>query len=96
MAPLHRLRQAVTGLGLRARLPGLLRRGSLPRLLSALDRVPETGEPPGDDPSLLAAWLFRPLRFWPNLRAAYGVFVLEKLPSAGPAPRQAAELPADE
>ena len=22
----------------------------------------------------------RPLRFWPNLRAAYGVFVLEKLP----------------
>ena len=38
----------------------------------------------------------RPLRFWPNLRAAYGVFVLEKLPSAAPARRPAEELPADE
>jgi hypothetical protein len=78
MAPLHRLRQAVTGLGLRARLPGLLRRGSLPRLLSALDRVPEKGEPPGDDPSLLAAWLFRPLRLWPTtcLYRALGSYAL--------------------
>ena len=38
----------------------------------------------------------RPLRFWPNLRAAYGVFVLEKLPPEQVASRPAEELPADE
>jgi methionine biosynthesis protein MetW len=38
----------------------------------------------------------RPLRVWPNLRAAYGVFLLEKLPVRRPAARAAAEPPADE
>ena len=38
----------------------------------------------------------RPLRFWPNLRAAYGVFVLEKVASDQTVARPREELPADE
>ena len=38
----------------------------------------------------------RPLRFWPNLRAAYGVFVLENVPPELVRVRPAVELPSDE
>jgi methionine biosynthesis protein MetW len=38
----------------------------------------------------------RPLKFWPNLRASYGVFVLEKLPPEAAAAPQTPQLPVDE
>jgi methionine biosynthesis protein MetW len=38
----------------------------------------------------------RPLRFWPNLRSAYGVFVLEKVSPELAKTRPAVELPSDE
>ena len=38
----------------------------------------------------------RPLRFWPNLRAAYGVFVLEKVAPEEPVAKPHEEMPADE
>lgn len=38
----------------------------------------------------------RPLIFWPNLRSAYGVFVLEKLPPEQVEPHPEVEMPVDE
>jgi hypothetical protein len=83
MTSLHRLRQAISGLGLRALLPHLVRRGGLPGLLAWLDGPAHPRGPPGDDPSRLAALLFRPRRVWPTtcLYRALGSYAL--LRSAG-------------
>jgi len=72
---LFRLRQALTGLGLRAALPMLVKRQALPDLLAALDRP---GLPGGDETRRLAERLFRPLRLWPTtcLYRALGSYAL--------------------
>ena len=77
MTPLHRIGQAARGLALRALLPLMVRRQPLPDLLRSLDRP---GTPPRHDPTLLAARLFQPLRFWPTtcLYRALGGYALQR------------------
>jgi len=75
---LFRLRQALTGLGLRAALPMLVKRQALPDLLAALDRPRQPGATGGDETRRLAERLFRPLRLWPTtcLYRALGSYAL--------------------
>jgi len=78
MPLLFRLRQALTGLGLRVALPMLVKRQALPDLLASLDRPGQPGVPGGDATHRLAERLFRPLRLWPTtcLYRALGSYAL--------------------
>ena len=78
MPLLFRLRQALTGLGLRAALPMLVKRQALPDLLASLDRPRQPGATGGDETRRLAERLFRPLRLWPTtcLYRALGSYAL--------------------
>jgi hypothetical protein len=72
------LRQAARGLVLRARLPSLLRRRTLPALLAGLDGQARAGRPSARDPARLVERLFRPVRLWPTtcLYRALGGYAL--------------------
>lgn len=73
-----RLRQALTGLGLRVALPMLVKRQALPDLLASLDRPRLPGATGEDETRRLAERLFRPLRLWPTtcLYRALGSYAL--------------------